>query len=141
MHPHQGVRLLGEVPEDEHAVHRHVGHDAREAADRAPLPKRPGKLVHRLELGMADDREPVGGKLGPADVQGERDRPEEIEGPAPGGNRRVEVEAPPAPVDPEELALGDEPAGDGGVDIGEHREESRRIGWLRSRIRRLEIAF
>ena len=121
MHPHKGVRPLGQVPEDEHAVHRHVGHDAGEAADRAPLAERSGELVHRLELGMAHDREPVGVEMLAADVQGEGNRPEEIEGPAPGGNRRVEVEAPPAPVDPKELALGNEPAGDGGVDIGEHR--------------------
>ena len=70
---------------------------------------------------MAHDREPVGLEVGPADLEGERDRAEEIEGPAPVRNRGLEVEAPPAPVDAQELALGGEPAGDGGVDIGEHR--------------------
>ena len=122
MHPHQGVRLLGKIPEDENAVHRHVGNDAGEAAHRTPLAERSGELVHRLELGMAHDREPVGVEIAPTDVQGERNRPEEIEGPAPGGNRSIEVEAPPAPVDAGELALGDKPAGDGGIDIGEHRQ-------------------
>ena len=47
--------------------------------------------------------------------------PRRSRGPAPGGNRGIEVEALPAPVDAEELALGDEPGADGGVDIGEHR--------------------
>ena len=121
VHPHQGMRLPGRVAEDEHAVHRHVGHDAGEAADRPPLPQRPGKLVHGLELGMAHDREPVGDEVGAAHVQGERNRPEKVEGAASGGNRGVEVETPPAPVDTKELALGGEPGADGGVDIGEHR--------------------
>ena len=126
VHPHEGLGVIGEIAEDEHAVHRYVGDEAREAPHRTPLAKGAGELVHRLELGVAHDRVPVGMQVFPADVKRERDRPEDIEGATPGGNRVRQIDSPSVPINPDELALVDEARVDGRVDIGKHRSSATR---------------
>ena len=132
MHPHERLGVIGEIAEHQHAVHRHVGDETREAPCRTPLAKGPGELVHRLELGVAHHRVPVRTQVFPVDVERERDRSEDIEGAAPGGNRVRQIDWPPAPINPDQLALGDEARADGWVDIGKHRSSAT----MRERTRR-----